>query len=237
MVVHVHSVNTVAWAVRRDGAARLSEKLAGLAWSWVPYVSSGRPLALQLEQAMAIHPETSIFVLGNHGLVIGAESCDAALKLLDEVETRVASEPRPAPAADLALLNRMANASEWRLPVNTMLHALGTDPVSSAILAGGILYPCQALFAAHDAGSSPPVRIPYRVVEDGGVMVRRPDVTRTEMAALTGLVDVIQRIEPTAPLRYLTAAEVALLMSEEALAYRAMVEGNECVTRPLTAKL
>src|SRR5689334_159409 len=32
VVVHVHSVNTIAWAVRQDGCARLSERLAGLRW-------------------------------------------------------------------------------------------------------------------------------------------------------------------------------------------------------------
>ena len=74
----------------------------------------------------------------------------------------------------------------------------------------------------------PPTREhpPYVVVEGSGVLLR-PDITRTELAALTGLVDVIQRIEPSAPVRYLTEPEVASLMNLEALAYRAVVEGND----------
>src|SRR5580700_11938317 len=37
VVLHVHSVNTIAWAVRRDGAAELADRLAGFHWQWVSY--------------------------------------------------------------------------------------------------------------------------------------------------------------------------------------------------------
>src|SRR5512135_1166672 len=40
VVLHVHCVNTIAWAVRRDAAAQLEDRLRGLRWQWVPYVSS-----------------------------------------------------------------------------------------------------------------------------------------------------------------------------------------------------
>src|SRR5215472_5307604 len=45
VVVHVHSVNTIAWAVREDAESELAQRLSGLRWHWIPYVSSGRPLA------------------------------------------------------------------------------------------------------------------------------------------------------------------------------------------------
>src|ERR1700691_292942 len=32
VVLHVHSVNAIAWAVRRDAAALLAERFAGLCW-------------------------------------------------------------------------------------------------------------------------------------------------------------------------------------------------------------
>ncbi|MCX7346579.1 MAG: class II aldolase/adducin family protein [Alphaproteobacteria bacterium] len=36
VVVHVHCVNTIAWAVRSDAAERLSERLAGFTWAASP---------------------------------------------------------------------------------------------------------------------------------------------------------------------------------------------------------
>jgi ribulose-5-phosphate 4-epimerase/fuculose-1-phosphate aldolase len=119
VVIHVHSVNTISWAVRRDGAERVAERLAGLNWRWVPYASSGMPLALAIREATAQAPDTNIFILANHGLVICGESCGGAEDLLDEVESRLAVCPRKASAA---------------------------DSVTARILRGGILYPCQAMF-------------------------------------------------------------------------------------------
>src|SRR5665213_2568130 len=46
VVLHVHCVNTIAWAVRSDARAQLQERLDGLRWRWIPYVESGLPLAL-----------------------------------------------------------------------------------------------------------------------------------------------------------------------------------------------
>src|ERR1035438_1103022 len=35
VVLHVHSVNTIAWAVRTDAALQLQHQLDGLRWQWV----------------------------------------------------------------------------------------------------------------------------------------------------------------------------------------------------------
>ena len=68
-IIHVHSVNTIAWAVREDGPAHLADRLAGLRWQWIPYVGSGLPLAREVEKTFSNSPQTEILVLGNHGLV------------------------------------------------------------------------------------------------------------------------------------------------------------------------
>ena len=93
-----------------------------------------------MEKGAGERSREEVFVPENHGLVIGGTSCQAALELLSEVERRVAVKPRSAPEADVSLLVRRAEGTEWRLPGTAMLHALGTDPASRAILAGGILY-------------------------------------------------------------------------------------------------
>ena len=73
IVVHVHSVNGIAWAVRPDGLSQVQARLAGLRWQWIPYLPSGLPLAIGIEQARKKRPDTDLFILANHGLVIGGE--------------------------------------------------------------------------------------------------------------------------------------------------------------------
>src|SRR5690349_4112909 len=68
VVVHAHSVNTIAWAVQQDAESELAERLSGLRWQWIPYVPSGRPLASEMEEVASRRPDSDVFVLGNHGL-------------------------------------------------------------------------------------------------------------------------------------------------------------------------
>src|SRR5437868_3771747 len=65
VVLHVHSINTIAWAVREDALAQLETRLDGLRWRWIPYVPSGLPLARKIEEALLACPDTDLLVLGN----------------------------------------------------------------------------------------------------------------------------------------------------------------------------
>ena len=52
VVLHVHCVNTIAWAVRDDAPMQLERRLGRLRWQWLPYVSSGMPLARAIQRAL-----------------------------------------------------------------------------------------------------------------------------------------------------------------------------------------
>ena len=244
VVVHVHSVNAIAWAVRQDAQSELAQRLSGLRWHWIPYVPSGRPLAGEMEKVASRQPETDVFVLGNHGLVICGEDCGAVEDLLGEVERRLAIAPRRAPMARKGLLEQLACISPWRLPEMEALHALGTDATSRRILRGGVLYPCQAIFLGQPAPMMPCsvpvsdvrdgvggqyVHRPFLIVEGSGVMLSQK-ITRAELAVLSGLVEVVQRIGPTASVRYLTQSDVAGVLSGDGVRYRASAENNQSVS-------
>jgi rhamnose utilization protein RhaD (predicted bifunctional aldolase and dehydrogenase) len=239
VVLHVHSVNTIAWAVRRDAAALLAERFAGLCWKWIPYVPSGLPLAHEVERATAGSPETNILVLANHGLVVCGDDCGAAERLLQEVEARVAIEPRLAPEPDCPLLMQFAGTSGWRLPEDPSVHALGTDAWSGNVLSRGVLYPCQAIFLSPQmrvvprsflGDSQPQTTNSFLIVEGAGVVVN-DGMTVTAFATLTGLAQVLQRIDGAAPIRYLDEPEVESVMSVDTHRYRELVETNSARSR------
>ncbi len=238
VVVHVHCVNTIAWAVRSDGRAHLQNRLDGLRWRWVPYVESGLPLSQGIRNAL-LAGDADIFVLGNHGLVIGAEDCAAAENLLNEVGRRLAICPRQAHPADYTVLAEAAAGSQWDLPDDDAIHSLATDAASRAIIAGGLLYPCQAIFSNASApalfrsiapSDSPDQwatsyrNRPLLLIEGRGVLISR-SMTFAECAMISGLTQVVQRIPASAPIRYLTDAEIAI--SSSAIAYRYRELANE----------
>ena len=238
VVVHVHSVNAIAWAVRSDGPAVIAPRLAGLDWRWIPYVSSGLPLAHAIEERLARFPQASVFVLGNHGLVVGAENCRDAELLLEDVERRLAVVPRTPYEYQDGRAPLIRENADWRLPEDPKMHLLGADPVSRQIVLNGILYPCHAMFLGHGA---PPIypahevtqprragnstsRV-YAIVEDSGVMIRRA-ATPVELEMLSCLVNVVQRIPAGAPIRYLTGAELRDV-DENMSSYCGSVHENE----------
>jgi hypothetical protein len=221
VVLHVHSINTIAWAVRIDARARLGERLCGLPWAWVPYVLSGIPLAREMERAAAASPTAAIFILSNHGLVVCGRTCAEAEALLDEVEGRLAIEPRASPPADLALLERLS-APGWQLPAHSPVHVLAADREAMKILGGGILYPCEAIFLSTRNGEPGP----FKLIEGVGVLVRQ-SITPVAEETLAGLAAVASRIEAGAPLRYLEDREVAELLSRDVYLYRDRVEAND----------
>ena len=147
VVLHVHCVNTIAWAVRQDAPVQLQRQMEGLRWQWIPYVPSGLPLAQETEKVLSAFPHTDVLILGNHGLVLGGDDCGAVEDLLFEVQRRLAINPRQADSTDYAVLAEIADGSSWDLPDDDEVHALGTDAISRTILSGGLLYPCQSIFS------------------------------------------------------------------------------------------
>jgi rhamnose utilization protein RhaD (predicted bifunctional aldolase and dehydrogenase) len=220
VVVHVHSVNTIAWAIREDAAVQLRHKLDGIRWQWIPYVASGLPLSAAIERAYHACPDTDVFVLGNHGLVVGGANPNAVEDLLLKVEVRLALSPRAAHPADYSALEEICRNSSWELPDDDQIHALGADPICRTLLSGGMLYPCQAIFSNHQYR-----HCPFVIVEGKGVLVSGT-MTPAELAMLSGLAQVVTRLDAHAPVRYLSQAELETSDTVEGSRYRALANAH-----------
>jgi rhamnose utilization protein RhaD (predicted bifunctional aldolase and dehydrogenase) len=228
VILHVHSINTIAWSLREDAPQQLEERLSGLRWQWVPYVASGRPLARKIRTACRRY-QPDVFVLGNHGLVVCGEDCDTVKCLLFEVERRLALPPRVVPQPNHRALEEVRRISGWRLPDDPAVHTLGTDGHSRRIIQGGVLYPSQAMYLGVVVPqvmrniAAPRIRrriarvrrsSPFLVVERSGVLVS-DDITRSEEEALRGYAEVVRRIETSATIRYLNAREVRTALNAD----------------------
>ncbi len=233
VVVHVHCVETIATAVQTNGAAIAAERLAGFPHIFVPYARPGLPLAKAISERL--QDDTSVLVLGNHGLVVAAETVADAASLLSDITRRLAGPRRQAPTADLAALSRLAVDSDYRLPEDPFLHAVAADLDSCRLAAGGSLYPDHVIFLGRGvvvaapsdtalsieakrraAGASLP---PLLLFPGKGVLVQK-EVSAGALAMARCLADVTARIPADARLRYLTEAENAELLGWDAEKYR-----------------
>src|SRR5260221_325582 len=143
VVVHVHSVRTIAWAIRTDMPESLSERLLGLRWEWIPYIHPGLVLGKEIRTRLASKPD--VLILGNHRLVVATDDCDSAEALLEDVEQRLECAVRAPQAADLEALARVVPAG-FRIAPDPEVHALALNWFSIEVAARGTYYPDQCVY-------------------------------------------------------------------------------------------
>ncbi len=233
VVVHVHSVNTLAWTTREDGPARIGEAMDGLAWAWVPYRRPGLPLTRMVQEVL--DEDTDILVLQNHGLVIGGDGAGEVDTRLREAERRLLVPPRPTSGPGAGLSASSDESDEYAPAQAAVVHALGTDPDCFRKARGGALYPDHVVFLGPEAPiaergrSWDEARDDYRarhreppqylIVEGEGVLLRR-DHNFGVAEMLECQAEVLARVGADVSLRYLTDTEVAELMNWDAETYR-----------------
>lgn len=194
VVLHVHAVDAIAWAVLPGAPSLLRAALAAHRWAWVPYARPGvnltRAVAALLNDsgsppargasaaglggsgdARAGAPQDAggecaggdagrtgpadVLVLANHGLVVGGSSVADAADRLQRVCAALRRAPRPAPLADLAALQALAQASGWALPRAARVHTIALDPLNLARAQRGVLYPDHVVFLGRQLRSAP----------------------------------------------------------------------------------
>jgi rhamnose utilization protein RhaD (predicted bifunctional aldolase and dehydrogenase) len=214
IVVHTHSVRTIALAIRADGEGLLAERLAGLASVWIPYCKPGLPLTAAVAERLAGQP-ADILVLGNHGLVVGADSVPAAEALLREVERRLDGPVERLPAAGSA-----GAAPGWCAPTHPLVHTLALDPLRTARACAGSLYPDHVIFLgpAATASAEPGPSKLWLEAGRGASLAEGSGPSADELALCLALV--LERVPGEAVLHYLTSTEEAELLNWDAEQYR-----------------
>lgn len=233
VVVHVHCIATISWAVRSDGEARLAERLAHHDWAFIPYRRPGLPLANEIRKR--ITPATNVLVLGNHGLVVAAETVAEAEELMGQVVQAVARPARPAKVHDFGAVEHVARGTGYAPSFDAGVHALAFDSVGLAQAIKGTLYPDHVVFlgagiAVVEAGEAPGAaaqRIgragrpePKLVILPGKGALLPGDATPAMHAMARCLADVAARLSRDDPVRPLTREDELALVNWDAEKYR-----------------
>ena len=243
VVVHVHSVNAIAWAVQRRGYDELAEPLKGLRWTWVPYARPGLPLTHLIAERLT--QDVKVWILANHGLIVTGSTVEEAETLLEEVEQRLFITPNTLPARQ-ETLTQYCVSGVWKLPKFPVAHQAALTHERAGIAANGPLYPDQTVFigpacAIKHAGEDLPAALTrYQkrwkmdakavlVPNDGMLISADCNEGAEAMAACLGLV--LERLNPFADIAFLDNEEVYGLMNWDAEKYRQSLTQNESECR------
>ncbi len=234
VVIHVHSVNAIAWASQADGPRQVAPVLTGFRWNWIPYTHPGLPLARRIQKELTWRPE--VLILENHGLVVTAEDCVAAEAILNSVEYRLGAQlSGNLLPAGLETLNEKCAGTDWQPAQDKEVHALAMGPRNREIASGGTLFPDQCVYLGPGAAvlqgnetlaqAAGRYRVRYDfepvflLVPNAGVVTRK-ELKRAARELLVCLSRVVERIPAEAQVTYLQTSEVAKLMDWDAEKYR-----------------
>jgi rhamnose utilization protein RhaD (predicted bifunctional aldolase and dehydrogenase) len=229
VVLHVHCVDTISLAVQTDCETQIANRLGELRWAFVPYRRPGLPLAQAI--AERLRPGVDVLILGNHGLVVAAETVADAERLLNRITTLLARPARPVSEPDIGALRELAGDSGYVVPADIEAHAVATDPESCRMAGAGSLYPDHVIFLGQGSVVATPGENVARTIERRGVapiailfpglgVLMRGDANTSAHAMQRCLADVTARVDVTAQLNYLTAAENDELINWDAEQYR-----------------
>ena len=235
-VVHVHSVNVISYAVLKDSKKILNEKLDGINWLWVPYVRPGLPLAKILYSLNVSNFD--VIILANHGVVIGGDTKEEVLDIIEQVETRLFQSMRGGFIdTNKAKLEGLVETSEYRLPKHDFCHSLAKDALSIEILGKNPLYPDHVIFLG--PGTIPVMsyekfksrlseessNLCYKVVVIKGIgVIVNQSLSENGEEMLHCLTNVLLRLHPDDKLQHLTQNQEAELIGWDAEKYRKSIQ-------------
>ena len=223
VVVHVHCVNTIAWAIRRDGEQRLAGKLADFNWAYIPYARPGLPLAAAI--AARLRSDVDVLVLGNHGLVAAADTVEDAEALLDRAVTAVTRPARAAVPPDLAALKKLCAGTVYQPATDPETHALATDPLALKRGRDEVFYPDHVVFLGVGVATDFSSHAPLVAIPGIGVLIRNDAKPAIEPMGRC-LADVMRRVAEDDPLVALTGSDIGRLVNWDAEKYRQTLKVN-----------
>lgn len=235
-VAHIHSVNVISYAVLENCKQLLNQHLGELKWLWIPYVRPGLPLTLKMNDTNLRNYD--VIILANHGLVVGAESKNGIMSLINEVEKKLSRPLRKiASSAQIEKIIDSCNISNYKLPKYDFCHNLAKDNFSINVLSNNALYPDHVIFIG-------PEKIPVMsfesfkfnslkkslntehmviVIKDFGVLVNK-SISLNAEELLHCLTNVLLRLDPRDKLQYLKDNEEAELLGWDAEKYRKLIK-------------
>lgn len=217
VVLHVHCVNTIAWAIRKDAKAQLQQKLHAFNWAFVPYARPGLQLSRAIQSVLT--DTTDVLVLQNHGLAVAAETMEQASVLLMRAVEALRLPVRKLIAPDIAKLDALARGTNYVPVVDQEAHHFALDDWSLSLGGRNVFYPDHVVFLGTDIPTDITTNAMAVAIPGAGLLLRK-DAKPAVAPMLRCLSDVFRRVDMGTSLKALTIEEIDQLLNWDAEKYR-----------------
>jgi rhamnose utilization protein RhaD (predicted bifunctional aldolase and dehydrogenase) len=217
VVLHVHCVNTIAWAMRDDAELQLASRLESFNWSFIPYARPGLQLSLAIAQNLK--PHSNVMVLQNHGLAVAADTVVKAEALLLAVVDKLRCPMRVCAAPDDDVLQAACKGSDYVPATHATSHVPALDDLAFQFGCSQVYYPDHVVFLGASIPTDITSKAPAVAVPGKGVLIRK-DAKLSVEPMLRCLGDVFLRTQSDAQLKALSTAEIDQLLNWDAEKYR-----------------
>lgn len=231
VVLHSHPIDIISLGLMPESKIYIKQALRDLKWQWIPYSRPGKPLTASIATALARKP-TDVLILANHGLVVGGSSPEKAFKLQKEVTNRLIQTPRPEPEVNEFELSQWSSKIPGsRLPRNSTIHSIATDPFSYELAMRNPPYPDHVVFCGiqpwiiTSKDLVPKPNTTYGMIPGVGVILLEAANSAVE-AMLQAQAEVYLRIPPGSDVTLLSNAQSIELLSWDEEKYRQAISNK-----------
>lgn len=230
VVLHLHPVDVIALSVLPEAKQLFAERLGDLAWDWIDYAKPGKELAGAVATKLAgVGGLARVWILANHGLVIGGDSIGEVQDLLNELCGRLRLPPSE-PKADIAevptAVAKAWSAAGYRFVGHHRVAMLAFDEAYLDICRSAwVLYPDHAVFLGPKCGvfdsieSVPSDNPPVVLIVPGVGVCLRSDAPRAAESMLLCYAEVVARL-PDSGVSGLSVGDVEELLDWDAEKFR-----------------
>ena len=219
VVVHVHCVNTIAWAIRADAEAapcREASRLSTGPSSPMPAPACRWPKPFQ----RGLHRASMYWCSAIMASSVAADSVEEADALLDRVVAAVhASRARRCRNRTARALAKRCAGTHYQPAVMDETHALATDPLALKRGQSLVFYPDHVVFLGVGVATAFEDNPPLVAIPGEGVFIRNDAKPAIEPMGRC-LADVMRRVEDADPLVALTDGDIDRLVNWDAEKYR-----------------
>ena len=231
-VFHLHCLNTISWIVQKDFEKRFIDLFSDQNFLVIKYVKPGKNLTWEIKKQINNKSVPDILFLSNHGLVVGANTLNEVLKIINLVSVRLKSTSKNKLQGDSFKLKKICKNTPYKPSIFNKAHNIAFDPRSIEIACSGSMYPDHVVFLGTKTVTAESneeilriveanslMKLPLIIVPNYGIIVPRDTSLEAEEMVLA-LSLIIERIPKDRQINYLTKKQEAELINWQEEQYR-----------------
>jgi rhamnose utilization protein RhaD (predicted bifunctional aldolase and dehydrogenase) len=234
VVIHLHLISALRHLIKKDARGVIAKLVDGeFSWGYVDYCKPGAELAKAVSTLLKSHELLDVIFLGNHGVVIGAdtvEKADELVQLLDQLMGRDSLAVDAPINIDEIVPREPMTGFKW-CP-NPLLHLLAQNSRNLEMVHNSwALFPDHVVFLGAkpliiddlttliDMNSSQLAEVAFVFVRNLGVL-QNDLATQAQIEQLICYYHVISNLDVESPVICLLPQEIGDLLNWDAEVYR-----------------